>query len=75
MSSALGWLSVVVGVGASLDFIAGAQRRAPRWMSESGSSGRTGSRRIRNAWRAATCFDPQFVGIVAKQMLSPAAAS
>jgi N-acetylglucosaminyldiphosphoundecaprenol N-acetyl-beta-D-mannosaminyltransferase len=68
--------AVAVGVGASLDFIAGAQRRAPRWMSESGLE--WAYRLAQDPKRMASRYllrDPQFFGIVAKQLLAPAAAS
>jgi N-acetylglucosaminyldiphosphoundecaprenol N-acetyl-beta-D-mannosaminyltransferase len=68
--------AVAIGVGASLDFIAGAQRRAPRWMSDSGLE--WAYRLAQDPRRMASRYllrDPQFFGIVAKQMLSPSAPS
>ena len=61
---------VAVGVGASLDFIAGSQRRAPRWMSQSGLE--WAYRLAQDPKRMAGRYllrDPEFFGIVAKQML------
>lgn len=64
--------TVVIGVGASLDFIAGTVRRAPRWLSNLGLEWlyRLGQepRRLakRYLWR-----DPQFFKIVARQMREP----
>jgi N-acetylglucosaminyldiphosphoundecaprenol N-acetyl-beta-D-mannosaminyltransferase len=66
--------AVAIGVGASLDFIAGAQRRAPRWMSESGLE--WAYRLAQDPKRMASRYllrDPQFFGILAKQLLWPAA--
>ncbi|MEO8904981.1 MAG: WecB/TagA/CpsF family glycosyltransferase [Polyangiaceae bacterium] len=63
--------AVAIGVGASLDFIAGAQRRAPRWMSDSGLE--WAYRLAQNPRRLASRYllrDPQFFGIVARQMLA-----
>ncbi len=63
--------TVSIGVGASLDFIAGSQRRAPRWMSNAGLEWayRLGQDPKRLASRY-LLRDPQFFGIVAKQLLA-----
>lgn len=66
--------AVAVGIGASLDFIAGITRRAPRWMSDSGLE--WAYRLAQEPRRLASRYllrDPQFVGIVAKQMFGPGA--
>jgi N-acetylglucosaminyldiphosphoundecaprenol N-acetyl-beta-D-mannosaminyltransferase len=62
---------VSIGVGASLDFIAGAVRRAPRWMSDAGLEWafRLGQEPRRLATRY-LLRDPLFFGIVARQMLA-----
>ncbi|MEO7035155.1 MAG: WecB/TagA/CpsF family glycosyltransferase [Polyangiaceae bacterium] len=63
--------AVAIGVGASLDFIAGAQRRAPKWMSDSGLE--WAYRLAQDPRRMAGRYllrDPQFFGIVARQMLA-----
>lgn len=72
--SALGRV-VSIGVGASLDFIAGAQRRAPRWMSEAGLE--WAFRLAQDPKRMASRYllrDPQFFQIVARQLLVPSTA-
>jgi N-acetylglucosaminyldiphosphoundecaprenol N-acetyl-beta-D-mannosaminyltransferase len=64
--------AVAIGVGASLDFIAGVQRRAPRWLSDSGLE--WAFRLAQDPRRMAGRYlirDPQFFGIVARQMLAP----
>jgi N-acetylglucosaminyldiphosphoundecaprenol N-acetyl-beta-D-mannosaminyltransferase len=61
--------AVCIGVGASLDFIAGSQRRAPSWMSRSGLE--WAYRLAQDPKRMAGRYllrDPQFFQIVAKQM-------
>ncbi len=63
--------AVAIGVGASLDFIAGAQTRAPKWMSDSGLE--WAYRLAQNPRRMASRYllrDPEFFGIVARQMLA-----
>jgi len=62
--------AVAISVGASLDFIAGSQRRAPRWMSESGLE--WAYRLAQDPKRMAGRYllrDPQFFGIIARQLL------
>ncbi len=63
--------AVAIGVGASLDFIAGAQTRAPKWMSDSGLE--WAYRLAQDPRRMASRYllrDPEFFGIVARQMLA-----
>jgi len=63
--------AVAIGVGASLDFIAGAQTRAPKWMSDSGLE--WAYRLAQDPRRMASRYllrDPQFFGIVARQVLA-----
>lgn len=60
--------AVLLGIGASLDFIAGTKRRAPRWISESGLEWLY--RLIQEPRRLAYRYlvrDPRFIGIVARQ--------
>jgi N-acetylglucosaminyldiphosphoundecaprenol N-acetyl-beta-D-mannosaminyltransferase len=66
--------AVVVGVGASLDFLAGAVRRAPRWMS------RAGLEWLFRLWqeprrlaRRYLLRDPRFLPILARTALEPRA--
>jgi hypothetical protein len=56
---------VLLGVGASLDFLAGAVPRAPRWMSESGLEWlyRLGREPTR-LWRRYLVRDPKFLLVV-----------
>jgi N-acetylglucosaminyldiphosphoundecaprenol N-acetyl-beta-D-mannosaminyltransferase len=61
--------SVLLGVGASLDFLAGAVPRAPRWMSETGLEwlyrlGREPSR----LWRRYLLRDPKFLLVVGEMV-------
>jgi len=61
--------AVLIGVGAGIDFIAGAQRRAPRWMSESGLEWLY--RLARDPRRLAGRYflrDPWFCWILARQL-------
>jgi len=63
--------AVCVGVGASLDFVAGTLRRAPRWMSEAGLE--WAFRLAQEPRRLASRYllrDPEFFGIVARQALA-----
>jgi N-acetylglucosaminyldiphosphoundecaprenol N-acetyl-beta-D-mannosaminyltransferase len=64
--------AVALGVGASLDFLVGKYKRAPRWM------GRIGlewayrlSQEPRRLWRRYLVEGPRFVGIFARTLLSP----
>ena len=64
--------SVMVGVGAAFDFLAGAKRQAPVWMQDRGlewlyrlacEPRRLAGRYIRN--------NPRFVMLAARQLMSP----
>jgi N-acetylglucosaminyldiphosphoundecaprenol N-acetyl-beta-D-mannosaminyltransferase len=61
--------TVFLGVGATLDFLAGTQPRAPRWMSRAGLEWlyRLG-REPRRLWRRYLVRDPRFVSIVLRQL-------
>ena len=64
--------AVAVGVGASLDFIAGTLQRAPRWMSNVGLEWLY--RLLQEPRRLAGRYllrDPQFFKIIARQMRAP----
>jgi N-acetylglucosaminyldiphosphoundecaprenol N-acetyl-beta-D-mannosaminyltransferase len=60
--------AVAVGVGGSLDFVAGRTRRAPAWMSRAGLEWlfRLGQE-PRRLWRRYLIDDPRFVVIIARQ--------
>jgi N-acetylglucosaminyldiphosphoundecaprenol N-acetyl-beta-D-mannosaminyltransferase len=60
---------VSVGVGASLDFVAGTVKRAPRWMSRTGLEWafRLGQEPKR-LWRRYLIQDPKFLGILARDL-------
>jgi N-acetylglucosaminyldiphosphoundecaprenol N-acetyl-beta-D-mannosaminyltransferase len=63
---------VSVGVGASLDFIAGKVRRAPRWLSDAGLE--WAYRLAQEPRRLAHRYllrDPQFFAIIARQLRAP----
>jgi exopolysaccharide biosynthesis WecB/TagA/CpsF family protein len=66
--------AVLIGVGASIDFIAGMQRRAPAWMSRSGLEWAyrlaTEPRRM---WRRYLVRDPKFLVVLARELIFPAA--
>jgi N-acetylglucosaminyldiphosphoundecaprenol N-acetyl-beta-D-mannosaminyltransferase len=66
--------AVLLGIGASLDFIAGTIPRAPRWMSRTGLEWlyRLG-REPRRLWRRYLVRDPKFLVILARQLTSRAA--
>lgn len=63
--------AVLLGVGASIDFLAGTARRAPRWMSSSGLEWlyRLGQE-PRRLWRRYLVRDPKFAAIVMNQLLA-----
>jgi N-acetylglucosaminyldiphosphoundecaprenol N-acetyl-beta-D-mannosaminyltransferase len=63
--------AVLIGVGASLDFIAGTQKRAPRWMSSAGVEWlyRLGQEPRRLAGRY-LLRDPEFCWILLRQLIS-----
>lgn len=61
--------AVLVGVGASLDFIAGASRRAPRWMSSIGLEWlHRLAQEPRRMWRRYLVRDPKFLSIVLRAL-------
>jgi len=67
--------AVALGVGASLDFLVGKYKRAPRWM------GRVGlewayrlSQEPRRLWRRYLVEGPRFIGLVASTWQSPRSA-
>lgn len=66
--------TVALGVGASLDFIAGTVRRSPRWMSKVGLEWlyRLGQE-PRRLWRRYLVDDPRFAGIVLRTWRLPRA--
>ena len=58
---------VALGVGGSLDFVAGRVRRAPRWMSRAGLEWAYRlAQEPRRMWRRYLIEDPAFVAIVAR---------
>lgn len=61
--------AVLLGVGASLDFVAGRVKRAPQWMSRLGTEWlyRLASE-PRRLWRRYLVNDPRFVGILARAL-------
>lgn len=66
--------AVAVGVGASLDFVAGRVRRAPAWVSSSGLEWLWRlSREPRRLWRRYLVNDPKFLGILLRTLRLPAA--
>jgi N-acetylglucosaminyldiphosphoundecaprenol N-acetyl-beta-D-mannosaminyltransferase len=66
--------AVILGVGASFDFIAGEVKRAPRWVSQAGFEWlyRLG-REPRRLWRRYLLRDPKFLAIVIRQALAQGA--
>jgi N-acetylglucosaminyldiphosphoundecaprenol N-acetyl-beta-D-mannosaminyltransferase len=63
--------AVLVGVGASLDFIAGTARRAPKWMSAAGLEWAYRlAHEPRRLWRRYLVRDPEFVGIFVQQLMA-----
>lgn len=68
--------AVLLGVGASLDFVAGTLPRAPGWMSRAGLEWLFRlSREPRRLWRRYLVRDPKFLLIVARQLASRGRAS
>jgi N-acetylglucosaminyldiphosphoundecaprenol N-acetyl-beta-D-mannosaminyltransferase len=62
--------AVFVGLGASLDFLAGAVRRAPRWMSRCGLEWLYRlAQEPRRLWRRYLVRDPRFARIVANNFV------
>jgi N-acetylglucosaminyldiphosphoundecaprenol N-acetyl-beta-D-mannosaminyltransferase len=63
--------AVIVGVGASLDFVAGEVKRAPRWVSQIGFEWLYRlAREPRRLWRRYLLRDPKFLAIVVRQAIS-----
>jgi N-acetylglucosaminyldiphosphoundecaprenol N-acetyl-beta-D-mannosaminyltransferase len=61
--------AVLVGVGGSLDFIAGKVRRAPQWMSASGLEWLFRlAQEPRRMWRRYLVRDPKFLLIVLRDL-------
>jgi N-acetylglucosaminyldiphosphoundecaprenol N-acetyl-beta-D-mannosaminyltransferase len=61
--------AVLLGVGATIDFLAGAVPRAPAWMSRAGLEWLYRlAREPRRLWRRYLLRDPQFAWIVLKQL-------
>ena len=59
--------AVVIGVGASFDFLTGRVRRAPEWMSRAGLEWLFRlAHEPRRLWRRYLVEDPAFIGIVAR---------
>lgn len=62
--------AVLLGVGASLDFVAGTVPRAPRWMSRAGLEWLFRlSREPRRLWRRYLVRDPKFLLILGRMMV------
>lgn len=67
--------AVLLAVGGSLDFVAGAMPRAPRWMSRSGLEWVFRlSREPRRLWRRYLLRDPKFAILLGRALLSRARA-
>ncbi len=67
--------AVLIGVGASLDFLAGRVRRAPRWVSRAGLEWLWRlSREPRRLWRRYLVDDPGFARVVARELFRRRAA-
>jgi len=63
--------AVVLGVGASLDFVAGQAPRAPRWVSAAGFEWLFRlCHEPRRLWRRYLVRDPKFLAIVLRQVLA-----
>ncbi len=63
--------AVLLGVGATIDFIAGVVPRSPRWMSEAGLEWLYRlAREPRRLWRRYLLRDPEFLAIVTRQLAS-----
>jgi N-acetylglucosaminyldiphosphoundecaprenol N-acetyl-beta-D-mannosaminyltransferase len=78
VSEALPYLrpSVLLGIGASLDFIAGSVRRCPQWVSTAGLEWLYRlSREPRRLWRRYLLRDPQILALVGRQRLHTMIAS
>jgi N-acetylglucosaminyldiphosphoundecaprenol N-acetyl-beta-D-mannosaminyltransferase len=63
--------AVLLGIGASLDFVAGTAKRAPRWMSRSGLEWLYRlAREPRRMWRRYLIRDPKFLAILARDLVT-----
>ena len=64
--------AVLLGVGATLDFIAGVVPRAPAWISRSGLEWLYRlAREPRRLWRRYLVQDPKFLGVLLSDLLAP----
>ena len=64
--------AVALGIGATLDFIAGTVQRAPEWMQKNGLEWAYRlSREPKRLWRRYLVDDPKFLLILAKTMARP----
>jgi N-acetylglucosaminyldiphosphoundecaprenol N-acetyl-beta-D-mannosaminyltransferase len=64
--------TVAVGVGASLDFVAGTVKRAPRWVSKSGLEWLYRlTKEPKRLWRRYLVNDPKFLGILVASLRVP----
>jgi N-acetylglucosaminyldiphosphoundecaprenol N-acetyl-beta-D-mannosaminyltransferase len=62
--------AVALGIGASLDFIAGTVRRAPAWLSRAGLEWAWRlSREPKRLWRRYLLNDPKFIAILARSVI------
>jgi N-acetylglucosaminyldiphosphoundecaprenol N-acetyl-beta-D-mannosaminyltransferase len=67
--------AVLLAVGGSLDFVAGAMPRAPQWMSRSGLEWIFRlSREPRRLWRRYLVRDPKFAILLGRALVSRARA-
>lgn len=66
--------AVALGIGAGLDFVAGAVQRAPAWMQKSGLEWAYRlSREPKRLWRRYLVNDPKFLAVLARTMRLPLA--
>jgi len=64
--------AVILGVGATLDFVAGEAKRAPRWMSDVGFEWLYRlAQEPRRLWHRYLVRDPKFLAIVVRQAMTP----
>jgi N-acetylglucosaminyldiphosphoundecaprenol N-acetyl-beta-D-mannosaminyltransferase len=64
--------AVLLGIGASLDFIAGAVQRAPRWVSRTGLEWAYRlAREPRRLWRRYLVRDPRFLAVLLSELARP----
>ncbi|MDP9001839.1 MAG: WecB/TagA/CpsF family glycosyltransferase [Myxococcota bacterium] len=64
--------SVILGIGASLDFIAGVTKRSPRWVSTAGFEWLYRlANEPRRLWKRYLLRDPKFLAIVLRDLRSP----